>query len=151
MASQDDFLNNIDRTGFTIYGRAQRVEKPWGYELIFTTEESPYTCKIMHIKAGLRQSMQIHDSKTETYVVMRGEAAIMIENSAGEMVHVDLADGKGYTTKIGQRHRLLGVTDCDILEASTPEMGVTLRLEDDYNRPDETEEMRSEPNRGWNG
>jgi hypothetical protein len=37
---------------------------------------------------------------------------------------------------------LVGVTDCEIFEVSSPEKGVTYRLEDDYKRPDETEEMR---------
>ncbi|MGA2968165.1 MAG: hypothetical protein ABSD69_03295, partial [Candidatus Levyibacteriota bacterium] len=53
-----------------------------------------------------------------------------------------LTPGKGYTTLIGQRHRLCGITDCDIIEFSTPEKGTTLRLEDDYKRPDETPEQR---------
>ena len=51
---------------------------------------------------------------------------------------------------IGQRHRLAGITDCDVVEASTPEIGITERLEDDYKRPDETEDMRKLKDRGWN-
>jgi hypothetical protein len=45
---------------------------------------------------------------------------------------------------VGQRHRLCAAPDQDatIFEASTPEVGVTLRLEDDYARPDETEALR---------
>jgi mannose-6-phosphate isomerase len=149
MGTSDDFLNNIDRTTFTIYGRAQRVEKPWGYELIFTTEDSAYTLKQMHIDAGKRMSLQIHDKKTETYTLLKGKATLLIENSAGELVEVELTSDKGYTTKVGQRHRLIGVTDCDILEASTPEVGTTVRLEDDYARPNETDAMRAKPDRGW--
>jgi hypothetical protein len=38
----------------------------------------------------------------------------------------------------------VGITDCDILEVSTPEIGTTFRLEDDFKRPDETEELRKE-------
>ena len=34
-------------------------------------------------------------------------------------------------------------------EVSTPEKGKTVRLEDDYGRGDETEEMRQLPNHGW--
>ena len=57
--------------------------------------------------------------------------------------------GLGYSCSIGQRHRLVGVTDCDVLEVSTPEIGTTFRLEDDYARPDETEAVRHEPGRAW--
>ena len=53
--------------------------------------------------------------------------------------------GSATRAQIGQRHRLVGITDCDILEVSTPEIGTTHRLEDDYARPDETEAVRSSP------
>ena len=55
----------------------------------------------------------------------------------------ELEEGKGYSTSVGQKHRLIGITDCDIIEVSTPEIGTTWRVEDDYSRPDETEEQRA--------
>ena len=52
--------------------------------------------------------------------------------------------GVGYHVAVGQRHRLCAPPDADVtvFEASTPEAGITLRLEDDYARPDETEALR---------
>ena len=50
--------------------------------------------------------------------------------------------GTGYTIRPFQRHRLVGITDADIMEVSTPETGTNFRLQDDYARPDETEAMR---------
>jgi hypothetical protein len=46
---------------------------------------------------------------------------------------------------IGQRHRLCAAPDRDvtIFEASTPEIGTTYRLEDDYARTHETDEVRT--------
>lgn len=149
MSEQSDFLNSVDKTNFSTDSKSTRVEKPWGHELLLSPPEAPYTFKIMHIVAGARQSMQVHDAKSETYTVVHGEAAILIENSQGEMIQVELLSETGFTTQIGQRHRLIGLTDCDIYEASTPEIGITYRLEDDYSRPDETEAMRAAPNRGW--
>lgn len=145
----DEYLSTIDRAKFTTEGYQQRVEKPWGYELILERPGSAYTSKIMHLNAGTRQSLQVHDSKTETYTILSGRAALLVENAQGEMIQEELKPGTGYTTHIGQKHRLIGLTDCDIFEASTPETGTTWRLEDDYHRPDETEELRAEPNRGW--
>lgn len=151
MANSADFLKNIDKSGFSTQSTARRVPKPWGYELILTPEDAPYAMKIIHINEGARLSLQAHDKKTESWTVLSGKPGVIIENSDGELVQIELEPGKGYTTQLGQRHRLIGLTDCDVLEASTPEMGVTLRLEDDYARPDETEAMRAEPNRGWKG
>lgn len=127
----------------------KRVEKPWGYELIFTPEDLPYTGKIMHLNAGTRQSLQIHDKKVETYYLGSGRGGVMLENNQGELERIEFEKGKGYTTKVGQKHRIFAITDCDVWEVSTPEIGNTIRLEDDYARPTETEEMRKEPNRGW--
>lgn len=141
--------SKVDRKKFSTEGYVKKVEKPWGYELIFTPDGQPYTGKIMHIQAGKRQSLQVHDQKEETYYLGFGEGGVIIENSSGEMVTVNFETGKGYTTKVGQKHRLFGTTDCDIWEVSTPETGTTFRLEDDFGRGDETEELRSQPNRGW--
>lgn len=135
-------IPTFDKTTFTNQPYVKKVEKPWGYELIFTSEGLPYTGKIMHLKAGTRQSLQIHDKKQETYFLASGRAGVIIENSIGEMETIEFEKGKGYTTLVGQKHRIFGITDCDVWEVSTPEIGTTYRLEDDYKRPNETEELR---------
>lgn len=127
----------------------KRVEKPWGYELHFTPEGLPYMGKIEHISAGKRMSLQIHDKKQESWFLMSGKAKIIWEDNKGNLIETEIQPGFGYTCQIDQKHRLVGITDCDIIEVSTPEIGNTYRLEDDYLRPTETEEMRKEPNRGW--
>lgn len=143
-------LNKFDKSKFTNVPFSKRVEKPWGYELIFTSEDLPYTGKIMHLNAGTRQSLQVHDKKQETYFLGSGRGGVIIENTKGEMETIEFEKDKGYTTVIGQKHRIYSITDCDIWEVSMPETGTTYRLEDDYDRPDETEELRKDPNRGWN-
>lgn len=120
----------------------RRVDKPWGYELHFVPEDMPYMGKIIHIDAGKRLSLQTHDKKQESWLIMTGTAKVVWENAQGELIETVLEPRKGYTCAIGQKHRLVGVTDCDVLEVSTPEIGTTFRLEDDYARPDETEERR---------
>lgn len=139
----------FDKSKFLNVPFAKRIEKPWGYELIFTPENCPYTGKIMHIKAGKRQSLQIHDQKQETYFLSSGKAGVIIENPQGQLESIEFEKGKGYTTQLGQKHRIFAITDCDVWEVSTPEIGTTYRLEDDYQRGDETEAVRKQKNRGW--
>lgn len=127
----------------------KRVEKPWGYEVHFTPDNLPYMDKIHYIKASKRLSLQIHDKKIESWFLKKGRAKIIWENENGDLVETEMEEGYGYTCQIGQKHRLLGITDCEIIEVSTPEIGNTYRLEDDYARPTETEELRKDPNRGW--
>jgi len=145
----EEFLKSIDKTKFNNTPYVKKIEKPWGYELIFTSEDLPYTGKLMHLKAGARQSLQIHDKKVETYYLGAGRGGVLIENDKGEMERVEFEKNKGYTTMVGQKHRIFAITDCDVLEFSTPEEGTTYRLEDDYSRGHETEEVRKDPNRGW--
>ena len=121
-----------------------KVTKPWGYEIIFTPPHLPYTGKIIHVDAGKRLSLQVHDEKVESWILKSGQAKVIWDNDEGELIETELNEGEGFTSMVGQRHRLVGITDCDIFEVSTPEKGVTYRLEDDYKRPDETEEMRNQ-------
>ncbi len=144
-------IDKFDPKTFKTAPYVKRVEKPWGYEIHWTPSDLPYMGKILHINAGKRLSLQIHDQKQETWYMMKGRAKLVWDNEKNELIETELKYGQGYTCKIGQRHRLVGITDCDVIEVSTPEIGTTERLEDDYSRPDETEELRRLKNRGWKG
>jgi mannose-6-phosphate isomerase len=137
-----DKARTFDPTNFSTDSYVKKIDKPWGYELHWVPESAPYMGKVLHINEGARLSLQIHDQKSESWFLMSGKAAVIWENSKGELVETVIESGKGYTTQVGQKHRLKGLTDCDILEVSTPELGTTWRLEDDYARPDETPEQR---------
>ncbi len=138
----DTTAPQYDPSGFDIEPYVKRVDKPWGYELHWVREGAPYIGKILHVNAGARLSLQVHDEKQESWFLMSGRAAVMWENNKGELVETELQPGVGYSTKLGQKHRLKGLTDTDILEVSTPEAGTTWRLEDDFSRPHETPEQR---------
>lgn len=135
-------MNNFDKSTFTNIPHQKRVEKPWGYEIHWVPEDKPYMGKIIHIKEGARLSLQLHDKKQESWLVMNGRAKVVWENEKGELIETELQPGMGYTCALGQKHRLCGITDCDVIEVSTPEIGTTYRLEDDYKRPNETEDVR---------
>ncbi len=134
----------FDKASFSQVPYARRVEKPWGWELHWTPDNLPYMGKIIHVNAGCRLSLQVHDQKLESCTLLNGQAKLIWENEQGELAETELQPGQGYTCVVGQRHRLVGITDCDVLEVSTPEKGTTWRLEDDYARPDETEEQRAQ-------
>jgi mannose-6-phosphate isomerase-like protein (cupin superfamily) len=135
-------MDNFDKNTFNNSPFARRIEKPWGYELHWVPEGMPYMGKVLHINAGKRLSLQVHDTKQESYWLVNGECNLLMENQNGEMETVSMQKGVGYTTHVGQKHRHQAITNCDVLEVSTPEAGTTLRLEDDYKRPDETPQQR---------
>jgi mannose-6-phosphate isomerase len=132
----------FDTSSFSTDSYVKRVEKPWGYELHWVAADAPYLGKVLHINEGARLSLQVHDQKQESWFVIKGRAAVIWEDASGNMVETELQPGVGYSTKVGQKHRLKGLTDTDVVEVSTPEAGTTWRLEDDYARPHETPEQR---------
>ncbi|KKU80945.1 MAG: Cupin 2 conserved barrel domain protein [Candidatus Gottesmanbacteria bacterium GW2011_GWA1_47_8] len=139
----------FDPKKFSLVPFVKRVEKPWGYEIIYTPDDAPATGKILHVNAGKRLSLQYHDVKRETLCLISGEAIITLSNDKDEQVEVKMELHKGYHVVPGQVHRVTAVTDIDFIEASTPELGNTFRLQDDSNRATETEEIRKQENRGW--
>lgn len=141
-------VSKFGKTRFTNSPYARRVEKPWGYELHWVPDNKPYMGKILHINAGKRLSLQIHDQKHESWLLINGRAKVIWDDQDGNLSETEMELGKGYSCEVGQRHRFVGITDCDIIEVSTPEIGTTYRLEDDYKRPDETEELRKEERKG---
>lgn len=132
----------FDTSSFDNQAYVKKYDKPWGYELHWVLANKPYIGKILHIKKGCRLSLQIHDQKQESWLLISGQAKVIWENKKGQLIETILQKNTGYSTSIGQKHRLVGVTDCDIVEVSTPEQGTTWRIDDDYNRPHETEQQR---------
>lgn len=117
------------------------VEKPWGSEVVWAQNET-YVGKILRVNAGKRLSLQYHDRKLETQCLLSGRAVLIVEDGDGVLRELEMETGKGYTIQPFQRHRLVALSDVTVLEVSTPEVGNTFRLEDDYARPDETEALR---------
>jgi len=134
---------------FNLEPFSEKVEKPWGYEIIFTPKDLARTGKLLFVKAGKRLSLQYHDQKEETLCLFSGKALIWLEDSSGQIQKIPMELHKGYTVKPPQKHRIEAMEDSYVVEVSLPEIGTTFRLEDDYARKDETEELRKEENRGW--
>jgi mannose-6-phosphate isomerase len=128
--------------------QARRVEKPWGWEVIWAEGER-YTGKLLHIHAGKRLSLQYHDEKVETQCLVSGRAQLILEDGDGALLEITMQPGVGYTVYPYQLHRLVAIDEAEIVEVSTPESGITVRVADDYQRGDETEAVRARPDRGW--
>lgn len=116
---------------------AQKINKPWGYEIIFTPPNLSRVGKILFIKKGCRLSLQYHDQKEETLCLFQGKAKIRLEDEKGEIKTLYMKPQMGYTILKGQKHRLEALEDSFVFEVSSPEKGTTYRLEDDYQRKEE--------------
>jgi mannose-6-phosphate isomerase-like protein (cupin superfamily) len=110
-----------------------RVEKPWGYELIWARTER-YVGKILHIRKGQALSLQYHLRKDETIHVLSGSMRFVTGEEGEELREKVLGPGDSFHITPLLRHRMVAETDCDILEASTPELDDVVRLDDRYGR-----------------
>ncbi len=112
---------------------AGRVDKPWGHELRWAITDR-YLGKVIHVDAGHRLSLQYHEQKAESVLVLSGTLDLLLEDEAGELRVHRMTAGESADIPVGRRHRFIAVEDVDLLEVSSPEIDDVVRLEDDYRR-----------------
>lgn len=110
----------------------RRVEKPWGYELIFAATDH-YVGKILHVNEGEQLSLQYHELKDETVFVSSGRLELEVKDGDELVAHV-LEEGEAWHIPPGTVHRMRALSSCDVFEVSTPHLDDVVRLEDRYGR-----------------
>jgi mannose-6-phosphate isomerase len=110
-----------------------RVPKPWGHEIIWAHSDR-YVGKILHIQAGHELSVQYHKRKDETVHLLSGDIVYRVQANNGVLVDVKLRVGESFRITPGTIHQMLALTDCEVLEVSTPERDDIVRLSDKYGR-----------------
>jgi mannose-6-phosphate isomerase-like protein (cupin superfamily) len=108
------------------------VPKPWGHETIWAKTDA-YVGKILHIKAGEALSVQYHNVKDETVYLLSGKLIYRVWED-DKPVDVDLQIGQAFRITPKTVHQMEAVTDCDVLEVSTPHLDDVVRLTDRYGR-----------------
>jgi mannose-6-phosphate isomerase len=115
----------------------RKIEKPWGYELLWA-HTPKYVGKIIFVKKGHRLSLQYHERKDETMYVYSGKARIEISDEQSAPVSTVFEPGQAIRLVPFTRHRVEALEDTTILEVSTPELEDVVRLSDDYGRTNRT-------------
>lgn len=127
-----DAKNSIDATAPSGRVQVRTVPKPWGHETIWAYTDR-YVGKVLHIQAGHALSVQYHERKDETVHLLSGELVYRVQHgNALEDMH--LKAGESFRITPGTIHQMEAVTDCNVLEVSTPELDDVVRLSDRYGR-----------------
>jgi mannose-6-phosphate isomerase len=111
----------------------RRVEKPWGWELVWAEAEE-YAGKLLFVRAGESLSLQYHEQKDESWLVQEGRARLEVGRVDGERETVEIAPGDAFRFRPGTVHRVTAIEDTLVIEVSTPELADVVRLEDAYGR-----------------
>jgi mannose-6-phosphate isomerase-like protein (cupin superfamily) len=106
-----------------------RIDKPWGYEEWLEVNEK-YVVKRLMMKKGNQCSLQYHEAKKETVMVLSGTLTVYFNDQI-----IKMAPSDTLTIEPHDIHRMFAENeDCLYLECSTPELDDVVRIEDDYGR-----------------
>ncbi len=123
-------FEGLDRWAFT----PRRVEKPWGWELIWADTEL-YVGKILFLRAGHALSLQFHNEKDESWYVESGRGQLELGETGQAILNTEvIVPGNAFHFAPGTVHRVTALEDLTILEVSTPHLDDVVRLEDAYGR-----------------
>jgi mannose-6-phosphate isomerase-like protein (cupin superfamily) len=128
-------LETLDRFSSPL----ERVEKPWGYELIWARTDD-YAGKILFVRAGSALSLQFHREKEESWYILAGRVELELGDVGQAILQKEVvATGAAFHFPPGTVHRVRALEDTTILEVSTSQLDDIVRLEDEYGRAGTTE------------
>jgi mannose-6-phosphate isomerase len=123
-------LEGLDAWAF----EPSRVEKPWGYELIWAHADA-YVGKVLFVKAGESLSLQFHREKDESWLVQSGRAKLELGSAGDPLLEEGIVwSGACFHFDPGTVHRVTALEDTTIIEVSTTQLDDIVRLEDRYGR-----------------
>lgn len=103
------------------------VEKGWGHELIWATNDK-YCGKMMKFNKGAKFSMHFHREKDETWYVLDGKFLVhWIDTSNANTTTVELNQGDTWRNEPLLPHQIECIEEGTIIEVSTPDS-----VEDNY-------------------
>lgn len=106
----------------------------WGVETLLAVVSGKFSFKRLDMKAGSKGGLQYHHKKDECGYVLSGEMIVRfdVDGALGERI---LREGDVFHFPPGAVHQEEAVTDCVILEVSTPFGNDRVRVEDKYGLP----------------
>ena len=120
-----------------------KVRKPWGYELWINSINSDFAFKKIFIKKGFKTSLQFHNLKRETNLLLEGKAKFFYKKNKKIRNLKVLKENIGlkkfekntiinvYPKNI---HRIEALNDLILFEVSSPHLKDVVRIADDTKR-----------------
>lgn len=138
------------------FDQVKTVTKPWGWEKWIQPGNSiyPFVLKQLKLLAGQQTSLQVHQTKSESILILEGTGRILtfagffncqkflangysehdINTIKSQLETYPLTAGTVLHTPPGTIHRMIADTDLVYIEASTTELDDVIRIQDDSNR-----------------
>ena len=112
--------------------------REWGEEILLVLSSGKYTMKKLIIKSGNKGGLQFHRKKDEAGYIVSGTMKIRFEDKNGKIEERLVSEGDWFHFPTGSVHQEEAITDCLLVEVSTPYANDRVRVENDFNILDES-------------
>jgi mannose-6-phosphate isomerase len=106
--------------------------RDWGTETLLALVPGKFSLKRLFVKAGSKGGLQYHHKKNECGVLVSGQMIIRFDNGDGKLAERVINSGDSFHFPPGAVHQEEAITDCIIIEASTPHFNDRVRMEEEY-------------------
>ena len=107
-------------------------DREWGTERLLALVSGKYSLKLLHIEAGKKGGLQFHHKKDECGYVISGTLIVRYDDGTGRLSQREIGPGSVFHFPPGAVHQEEAVTDCVIIEASTPHFNDRVRVGERY-------------------
>ena len=116
-----------------IFPKKKKVGKrECGEEILGALIPKKISLKILKIKKGKTGGLQYHRKKDECGIIISGKLLVRYENKRGVLNKKILKQGDTFHFPPGSVHQEEALTNCEIIEASTPHFNDRVRVEKKY-------------------
>ena len=107
-------------------------KREWGTETLLTLIPKKLSLKILKIKKGKKGGLQYHRKKNECGYILSGKLLICYDNGKGKLIKKICKTGDCFHFVPGLVHQEEALSNCTIIEASTPHFNDRVRVEAKY-------------------
>jgi mannose-6-phosphate isomerase len=117
----------------TVFPKVEEVgPRAWGREELLGLVSQKFTLKRLEIRAGHRGGLQYHHKKDEIAILISGSLLIRYDLGDGQLVERIVNEGEVVHFPPLLVHQEEAITDCVLIEASTPYFNDRVRVENLY-------------------
>ena len=107
-------------------------ERDWGKEDLLVVIPGLLSLKRIEIKKGSKGGLQYHHKKNECGYIISGKLIVRYDNGKGKLTKKILRPGDCFHFPPGSVHQEEAISNCKILEASSPHFNDRVRVEKKY-------------------
>ncbi len=122
----------MKRKKLEIFKKKSMGKRLWGKEILIGLVSKKYSIKKLIMKAGFKGGLQYHRKKDECGYLLSGKLLIRYDDGSGSLNNKILKAGDCFHLPPGFIHQEEALTDCEIIEISTPHFNDRVRVEKKY-------------------